>query len=255
MSDSSKQTDPLIKAAACAVGIGFAALAGLSLAAYIFKWEGFWRGAGQPFATTLAALAAISAAAIALHDGRSQLDEVREQRKQDQKRYEEQRDQDQKRYEEQRQQDQTRWEDQRRRDEIREFRSRFAEATSQLADESPTLRLSGAYAMTALANDWRTADDKAEMMVCFGVLGAYVASPNGTLTEVDGKPDAGADGPVRALIMSLLSVNAEHYAADDEVPRASWVGLTCAESCSTRISGRPIYPKPIWPALPSRART
>jgi hypothetical protein len=76
VADSPKQTDPLIKAGAWAVAIGLAALAGLAVSSYIFKWEGFWRGAGQPFATTLAALAAISAAAIALHNGRSQLDEV-----------------------------------------------------------------------------------------------------------------------------------------------------------------------------------
>ena len=82
-------------------------------------------------------------------------------------------------------------------------------ATEQLAHESPTVRRSGAYAMAALANDWNAFGDKAEMKICMGVLAAYVVSPNPTYTEfTDGDPEAGEDGPVRALIVSLLSKHA-----------------------------------------------
>ncbi len=188
------------------VGAGVTVLAVLAVLASTIPWDGFWRGAGQPYATTLAALAAISAAAIALHNSRTQLEELREQRKQDQTRYEEQRDRDQKRYEEQRDQDQDRWFDQRRRDDIRELRRRFAEATQQLADDRPTVRRSGVYSMMALVQDWRDLGQAAEARVCLGVLGAYVATPNPTYSEEQGvhRPEAGSDGPIRALIVSVF---------------------------------------------------
>lgn len=217
MSSRSKETDPLIKTTAWSVAIGLIALGGLALASFVFKWEGFWRGAGQPFATALAALAAISAAAIALHNGRSQLEEVRkqrdqdqaryeEQRTQDQARYEEQRDRDNARYEEQREQDQARWSDQRRREDMKELRSRFSEATEQLAHEVPAIRRSGAYAMASLVQDWRNLGVPAEAKVCLQVLGAYVVSPNPTYSIDDSgrTADAGPDGPIRALIVSLV---------------------------------------------------
>ncbi|MBI3217859.1 MAG: pentapeptide repeat-containing protein [Mycobacterium sp.] len=213
-----KKADPLIKAVAWAVVIGILSLGGLALAAHLLKWEGFWRGAGQPYATTLAALAAISAAAIALHNGRSQLEELRTQRDQDQKRYEEQRDRDQgryedqrdrdqARYEEQRDQDQLRWADQRRRDDIKDLRTRFTEASEQLASELPAVRRSGAYAMASLVRDWRQLDLGSEAKVCLQVLGAYVKSPNPTLVEPiepGRKADPGPDGPLRSLIVELI---------------------------------------------------
>ncbi len=192
MSDR-KRSDPLLKAVGWTVGIGLSALAILAALSQIFKWEGFWRGAGQPYATTLAALAAITAAAIALHNARSQLDELRNQRDQDQKRYEEQRDR-----------DQVRWEEQKQRDSIKDLRARFIEACRQLADDNATVRISGAYALGALADDWRGMGIDPEAEVCLGVLSTYLTAPNGTFTDFDGRHDAGHDGPVRALIVSLL---------------------------------------------------
>lgn len=107
--------------------------------------------------------------------------------------------------EDQREQDQQRWEDQKARDEIKNLRKRFSDATGQLADERPTVRRSGAYAMAALADDWRSLGNDFELKVCIGVLAAYVTTPNPTYTDNDGRPDAGDDGLVRALIVSLLS--------------------------------------------------
>jgi hypothetical protein len=57
--------DPLMRAVAWSAILGFLGLGGLALASCLFHWEGFWRGARRPYATTLAALAAVSAAAIA----------------------------------------------------------------------------------------------------------------------------------------------------------------------------------------------
>lgn len=206
---TSRSFDPLLKAAIWLVGVGLAALAVLAVLASTIPWEGFWRGAGQPYATTLAALAAISAAAIALHNSRSQLEELQNQRKLDQARYEEKREAEQA----QREDELARWEDQRNREAIKELRSRFSEITTQLADANATVRRSGAYAMAALANDWRNIGEMPESKVCFGVLSAYLTTPNPTFTDSP-KPEAGADGPVRALIVALLSSNAGPHMED-----------------------------------------
>jgi hypothetical protein len=48
------------------------ALAVLAVLAQAFEWVGFWRGAGQPFATAVAGLAALTAKALALHNGEQQ---------------------------------------------------------------------------------------------------------------------------------------------------------------------------------------
>ncbi|MDT5310592.1 MAG: hypothetical protein QOJ56_1557 [Mycobacterium sp.] len=48
-----------------------------------------------------------------------------------------------------------------------------------------------------------------EVKVCMSVLAAYVAAPNPTITgDEDSGFDAGEDGPIRALIVALLSKNA-----------------------------------------------
>ncbi|MGB7871219.1 MAG: hypothetical protein WBM01_23655 [Mycobacterium sp.] len=180
-----RKSNRLLWAVLGTVVVGLVILGGLAFAAWHFRWEGFWRGAGQPYATALAALAAITAAAIALHNNRSQLDELRAQRDQDQ----------------------ARWEDQRRRDDITDLRDRFSQATEQLADERPTVRRSGAYAMASLAGDWGDVGDQDEVKICMSVLAAYVNAPNPTYEELNvaGDPEAGEDGPIRALIVSLLS--------------------------------------------------
>jgi len=201
--EKTRRHDPLLVAAASAVTVTLVVLAAIAGAAYAFHWEGFWRGMGQPYATTLAALAAVSAGAIALHNSRSQLSELRAQRVLDHTRWEQQREQDQAQW----QQDQTRWEDQRKREALKDLRGRFSEITTQLADENATVRRSGAYAMAALATDWRSLGEESETKVCFGVLAAYLTTPNPTYTDTP-KPNAGEDGPVRALIVALLSSNA-----------------------------------------------
>lgn len=216
MSAPKNKLDPLIKTVAWIDVIGLLALGGLAFASSHFKWERFWPSAGGPFATTLAALAAISAAAIALHNGRSQLEEVKAQREQDQTRYEEQRDRDQEqreqeqmRYQEQRTQDQARYTDQRRRDDITDLRKRFAEIANQLAERNPAVRLSGAYAMSALSQDWADLGFTNEVKVCMSVLASYVAAPNPSMSGDEEQGfDAGVDGPVRALIVALLSKDA-----------------------------------------------
>lgn len=193
-----------MKVAAWAVLVGLLSLAGLAIASWVWKWEGFWRGAGQPYATVLAALAAVTAAAIALHNSHTQLGELRTQRELDHQRWVTQTKNDQDRWEAQRQDEQTRWTDQRRRDDIKDLRSRFAEATEQLAHDRPAIRRSGAYAMAALVKDWRELGISEEAKVCLSVLAAYVTSPNPTYTADGTRADAGSDGPIRALIVSLI---------------------------------------------------
>ena len=139
----------LVKAAAGIVIVGVLALSTLSYLAYHFQWRDYWPHAGQPYATAFAGIAAICAAFIALHNGRSQLDEMKQQRNQDQ----------------------SRWEDERQRNSIKDLRQRFSDITSQLADNNPAIRLSGAYAMAALAQDWRDVGDADEVKVCISVPG------------------------------------------------------------------------------------
>ncbi len=61
--------------------------------------------------------------------------------------------------------------------------------------------------MASLVQDWRNLGVPAEAKVCLQVLGAYVISPNPTFS-IDAhsgrNADAGLDGPIRALIVSLV---------------------------------------------------
>jgi hypothetical protein len=61
-----------VVAAFCAVGVGVLTLAVPAVLAQAFEWVGIWRGAGQPFATVVAGLAALTAGALALHNGEQQ---------------------------------------------------------------------------------------------------------------------------------------------------------------------------------------
>jgi hypothetical protein len=64
--------------------------------------------------------------------------------------------------------------------------------------------------MMALAQDWRDLGITSETTVCLSVLAAYLKSPNPTYATDGLKGDPGDDGPIRALIVSLL--------CDDGVP-------------------------------------
>ena len=60
----------------------------------------------------------------------------------------------------------------------RELRTRFGDAAEQLAHSSPAVRIAGVYAMTALAADWHSEKELAEVQVCVDVLCGYLRLPH-----------------------------------------------------------------------------
>ncbi len=121
-------------------GVGFT-LAGFLLRDWNFSWD--WSVAAQPLATLGAGIAAIIAAAIALHNG----EKTRVQ------------------------------------DKERTLRERFTSIVELLATDDLTKRESGAYALTALAGDWAAfyKDDPEsalrEQQVCLNILTGQLRDP------------------------------------------------------------------------------
>ncbi|MBV9090223.1 MAG: pentapeptide repeat-containing protein [Mycobacteriaceae bacterium] len=170
--------------AGVAIVVTIATLGGLGVAAAVNHWGGYWKSAAQPYATVLTGLAALSAAALALYNGERQRAEERERWSADQ-------------HDSRAEADRSH-----NREVTRELRSRFTTATEQLADDSPTIRRSGAYAMAALADDWYNRGEMAEVGVCFDVLTAYLRELN---AGFDSKThSARADGSVRVIIATLI---------------------------------------------------
>lgn len=221
------------------IGIALAAMGVLAYCAQRYHWEGFWRSAGQPFATVVAGMAALAAGALALYNGERQrandIDKWASDRQAD---------------EIKQAQLKTQWASEQRaardnadrqhqREVVRELRSRFTTATTQLADPHATVRRSGAYAMAALANDWHiSVNDDSERQVCIDVLCGYLTTLNPTYREDDDEyaASAGADAVVRVTILRLLS---RHRASDD--PGTSWelatYDLQEADLRSLRVPG------------------
>ncbi|TSD40199.1 pentapeptide repeat-containing protein [Rhodococcus sp. KBS0724] len=172
----------------------------LALLAWTYEWEGFWKGAGQPFATVVAGMAALAAGALAFYNGERQRDAEAVRNKKDLQTRQDESDR------------------QHSRETDRDLRSRFTTATGQLAHSSPTIRRSGVFAMASLANDWLALKNLGEGQACINVLTGYLAEPNSTYKEGDEDhlPHPGVDGPVRETIIRLLS---------DRRAR-EWMGLT-----------------------------
>ena len=132
-------------------GVGFT-LAGFLLRDWNFSWD--WSVAAQPLATLGAGIAAIIAAAIALHNG-----------------------------EKTREQDKEIHETSSRAEQERTLRERFTSIVELLATEDLTKRESGAYALAALADDWAAfyKDDQElslkEQQVCLNILTRQLRDP------------------------------------------------------------------------------
>lgn len=204
-------------------------MAVLAYLAYRYHWQGFWKGAGQPFATVFGGMAALAAGSLAFYNGERQraseaekweIDRATEESKREDAKAEADR--------------------QHRRELARDLRARFTTATSQLADPQATIRRSGAYAMAALADDWKISfDDDTERQVCIDVLCGYLTTANPTFCDQeDSAGDAypGADAAVRTTILQLLS---RHRGTTE--PRTSWENATydlqMADLRSLRMTG------------------
>ncbi|WP_164912074.1 pentapeptide repeat-containing protein [Mycobacteroides franklinii] len=203
---SRSNAQKVLTAAVVGLGIGVTSLATLSVCAELFQWQGFWKSAGQPIATILAALVALAAAAIALYNGE-------EQRKTDREQWEQQRADEVN----DRQSDRADADRAHKREMVKDLRARFSDATNQLSDASATVRRSGAYAMAALADDWHNFERDDERQIVVDVLCSYLVAPNLTFDAVGQHP--GADGLVRETICKIISahMNPDH--------QDSWVGI------------------------------
>ena len=99
--------------------------------------------------------------------------------------------------------------DRRKDEEVRDLRARFTSATEQLSNPARTIRMAGAYALAALADDWG-ATDNTQRQVCVNVLCSYLRSPT---VSFDGDP------LVRRTIQTILE---EHlYSPHKKIP-ARW---------------------------------
>ncbi|WP_229481246.1 pentapeptide repeat-containing protein [Mycolicibacterium mageritense] len=221
------------------IGVALVTMGMLAYCAQRYHWEGFWRSAGQPFATVIAGMAALAAGALALYNGERQRASDIEKWASDRAADRDKQAQLERQWEAEQRAARHNADRQHRREVVRELRSRFTTATSQLADPQATVRRSGAYAMAALANDWHTSvNDDTERQVCIDVLCGYLATVNPTYREDDEEYTAhpGTDAAVRVTILHLLS---RHRASDDS--ETSWENarydLQEADLRSLRVQG------------------
>ncbi|MDO5053400.1 MAG: resistance to Congo red protein, partial [Pseudoclavibacter sp.] len=126
------------------------------------------------------------------------------------------------------------------RDRVAALRDRFRSAGEQLGHDSLAIRIAGAYALSALADDWlqrsishpnaeaRTSARR-EVQVCIDLLCAYLRTPRKEPIEYDedGKPQVSpsqaAETEVRTTIVSII---ADHLRSPSEETPPKWSGFT-----------------------------
>lgn len=100
-----------------------------------------------------------------------------------------------------------------RRADAEQLASRFAQASEQLGHDKAAVRLAGAYAMTALADDW-----PAQRQMCVSVLTAYLRVPYEP--DPQGAGFQRGEGEVRKTIILIIR---DHLR--DGFSEVSWCGL------------------------------
>lgn len=89
-----------------------------------------------------------------------------------------------------------------RRDEVRDLRSRFDSATARLAADGLAPRLSGVYALAAVADEWFSFGSPIERQICIDVLCAYLRMP---LSSVDSIKSDPATAQVQDTILNVIA--------------------------------------------------
>ena len=104
-------------------------------------------------------------------------------------------------------------------DGISRLRDRYTIAAAQLGDDSPAVRLAGAYAMAALADEWlgheREDGSHSEAQVCMDLLCGYIRTPPKSSDHIQAR----ADREVRESIVRIIAGHLE------EAARVSWQGF------------------------------
>lgn len=89
-----------------------------------------------------------------------------------------------------------------RRDEVRDLRSRFDSATARLAADGLAPRLSGVYALAAVADEWFSFGSPIERQICIDVLCAYLRTPLSSTDSIKSDP---ATAQVQATILNVIA--------------------------------------------------
>lgn len=94
-----------------------------------------------------------------------------------------------------------------------DLRTRYATAAAQLGHAGAAVRLSGVYALAALADDWHEAGNTAQQNVCIDVLCAYLR-----MRYVPYDPDDPTSAPAgeREVRLTVISVIRNHLLDPDE---------------------------------------
>lgn len=117
----------------------------------------------------------------------------------------------------------------------RDLHGRYADAAAQLGHPDAAVRLSGSYAMAALADDWHRAGDDDQRQVAVNVLTAYYRSPLQTLRG-SADPDA-REGEVRSIIIRLVAARAGQDPSADTSWAACIFDLTGANLIGVELKG------------------
>lgn len=160
------------------IGLTVAAMGALAICAAEFAWQGFWRGAGQPFATVIAGMAALAAGGLAFYNGERQRVTEAEQREIESQQ----------------------WREEQRRETAKDLRTRFIAAAAQLADDKASIRRSAVYVIAGLADDWYALGNHVEHQVCIDVLTGYLITPNPTYTPTATHDTSAVIGGQRYLV-------------------------------------------------------
>ncbi|MFI8775442.1 hypothetical protein ACIGKQ_25330 [Gordonia sp. NPDC062954] len=152
------------------------------------NWGEFFKAAAIPYGATTAGLLALTAGALAFHNGgkdreaRQHVDDRRDNA-----------------------------------ETIRELRARYTTAVEQLANTTTTISQAGAYAIAALADDWLRLDlpnnlrinTHAEAQTCINILCTYLRTdhPNYNPDPTPNSDRRQPDQPVRDTILSTITAH------------------------------------------------
>lgn len=97
------------------------------------------------------------------------------------------------------------------REKVQDLRSRYTTVVEQLANDSPTIRVAGVYALASMADDWHSVGEERERQVCIDLLCAQ-------LRDLD--PDDATDAAVRSAIVKVIHQHTRP--SDNELPENNW---------------------------------
>lgn len=161
------------------------------------NWGQFWTAAAAPYGTMAAGLAALSAAAIAFHNGSQQ-----------------------------RNFESGKMAIEHDAATVRNLRERFTTATQQFAAEQHMIRQAGAYALAALADDWLARGDIKEAQVCVDLLCNYLRTAperEPVAAQLYGPP---VDQDIRLTILSIIKNHlGERNGHSEECRPGAWTSL------------------------------